>query len=171
VPLFDNIESNSLFSISSHDGALLTELLPIKESVSRFSELFPVEHMLVPYDAALGTMHLSPSRSPTFHSTRALAPRPRTKPHQQTNAMLLFRIIGSFPEMMLRKETLPPFIHPTYINSHDNEQPDRLGSDPLVACRYLARLFSSRTKETSGFLWTMIKAESERLNFEVCKYK
>jgi hypothetical protein len=171
IPSFDDINGlSSLLGVSSHCEALSTDLLSTTENVSRFSEIFPVEHELVPYDAALSTKHRPPPPpSLVLHSSRALAVRQGIKPNYQTNAMLLFRIIGSFPEMMLRNETLPPFIHPTFLLSNRNDSSYTTSSDPLVACRCLAQLFSSRTKETSGFLWSMIKAESERLSFEVRK--
>jgi hypothetical protein len=115
----------------------------------------------------LSTRYRSPSSIITGHTPCSIILRPYTSPSHQTSAKLLFRIIGSFPEMILRNETLPPFIHSTYFQTEQNDNAYTTGSSPLVACRCLAQIFSNRNKENSGFLWSMVKAESERLRNEV----
>lgn len=75
-------------------------------------------------------------------------------------ASLIMHIICAFPEMMLRRQTLPPFIHPRW---HEAELPE-----PIASCMGIAQLFASRTPETRGFLWRTIFAEEQRFLDEVC---
>ena len=67
---------------------------------------------------------------------------------------------------MMRKETLPPFIHPVWFS----ECGEIKGSFPeaLVNCMTIAQMFVNRGKETNKFMWRTIRMEQERMWFEVC---
>ncbi|KAF2788627.1 hypothetical protein K505DRAFT_328798 [Melanomma pulvis-pyrius CBS 109.77] len=67
---------------------------------------------------------------------------------------LTIYMLKSFPRMMLRRHTFPPFIHPYW---HWSTLPEKLAS-----CMSIAHLFEARTTETHPFLWRVIDAEEQR---------
>ena len=94
----------------------------------------------------------------TRDTMRSLEPRAQSKPSAKMSALFLNRIIGSYPAMMVRKETFPPFIHPHTSSGDGAHLPE-----PLLNCTRLAQMFVNRSKETSKFVWRTIKMEQERL--------
>ncbi|RBA22372.1 hypothetical protein FPRO05_00719 [Fusarium proliferatum] len=64
------------------------------------------------------------------------------------------QMLYAYPQMMLRRQTFPPFIHPHW---HLKTLPETLGN-----CMSLCQLFAARTPETQSFLWRMVAAEEER---------
>lgn len=80
-------------------------------------------------------------------------------PASKHAANLITHIIFAFPQMMLRRQTFPPF-----INAHWH-----LPSLPegLAGCMSVAQLFATRTPETRPFLWRMIDAEERHFREEV----
>ncbi|KAI1070404.1 hypothetical protein LB507_010310 [Fusarium sp. FIESC RH6] len=72
----------------------------------------------------------------------------------QYASRVIMQMLYAFPQMMLRRQTFPPFIHPHW---HQKHLPETLGN-----CMSIARLFAARTAETESFLWKMISAEEER---------
>jgi hypothetical protein len=98
-------------------------------------------------------------------TARPLVPRSVKKDGAQMSAFFLSKIMSSYPEKMMRKETFPPFIHPRCFSfgpGHDDPLPEA-----LVNCMSLAQMFNGRTKETSKLVWRMIRMEIERLRVEV----
>lgn len=74
-------------------------------------------------------------------------------------ANLVLHIIRSFPQMMLRRQTFPPFVHKYW---HRSALPEK-----LATCMSIAQLFESRTPETRPFLWRTVDAEERRMREEV----
>ncbi|PNP55209.1 hypothetical protein FNYG_15536 [Fusarium nygamai] len=64
------------------------------------------------------------------------------------------QMLYAYPQMMLRRQTFPPFIHPHW---HLKTLPEALGN-----CVGISQLFAARTPETQPFLWRMVAAEEER---------
>jgi hypothetical protein len=77
----------------------------------------------------------------------------------QYASRVIMQMLYAFPQMMLRRQTFPPFIHPHW---HQKHLPETLGN-----CMSIARLFAARTAETESFLWKMISAEEERFRDKV----
>lgn len=72
---------------------------------------------------------------------------------------LLIQFLSAFPQMMLRRQTFPPFIHPYW---HKPALPEKLAS-----CMGISQLFAARTPETRPFLWRIIEADERRFRSEV----
>lgn len=73
---------------------------------------------------------------------------------------LVMEALCAIPEQMLRKVTLPPFIHPHW---------DRPAMpEPLAICMRIAQMFSSRTPDIKSFIWRTILAEQKRIVKLVC---
>ncbi|RBQ99297.1 hypothetical protein FVER53590_13627 [Fusarium verticillioides] len=64
------------------------------------------------------------------------------------------QMLYAYPQMMLRRQTFPPFIHPHW---HLKTLPETLGNSVAIS-----QLFAVRTPETQSFLWRMVAAEEER---------
>lgn len=153
-------------------------------SVSEFSsgpfpESFPdlkvIARRLGIYGAPFSSFHLTensgidlplPSRPiSTANDLLAFQYRSYSSPVQRNSAATLARLLSSYPTMMLRKETLPPFIHPQCV---PGDQKDTQLLHPLAKCMEIAHTFKYRTPQNSEMVWKVIKAEHERLSTEVC---
>lgn len=69
-------------------------------------------------------------------------------------ARLVHQMVMAFPQMMLRRQTFPPFIHPHWQ--------DQYLPEALASCMSISQLFASRTPETRAFLWRTVDAEEKR---------
>ncbi|KAI6749672.1 hypothetical protein HG530_015086 [Fusarium avenaceum] len=72
----------------------------------------------------------------------------------QHASRVIMQMLYAYPQMVLRRQTFPPFIHPHW---HEKRLPDT-----LATCMSIAQLFAARTPETEPFLWRTISAEEER---------
>lgn len=70
---------------------------------------------------------------------------------------LISGIVRAYPKMLLRKNTLPPFIHPS------SSFPE-----PLAICLSIAQMFNTRTDASRAFIDQTIDSERQRLVDEVC---
>jgi hypothetical protein len=86
-------------------------------------------------------------------------------PVSQHSATLVVQTLRAFPQMMLRRQTFPPFIHPHW---HRPSTATRTAvPKPLANCMSVAHLFASLTSEIKPFLWRTIRAEQRRFIDEV----
>ncbi|KAF4968606.1 hypothetical protein FSARC_4030 [Fusarium sarcochroum] len=79
--------------------------------------------------------------------------------HLNHASRVIMQMLYAYPQMMLRRQTFPPFIHPHW---HEPRLPGTLAN-----CMSIAQLFAARTPETEPFLWRMIAAEEERFRNEL----
>jgi hypothetical protein len=82
----------------------------------------------------------------------------QSSPEAEASATILMHCIRSYPQMMLRRQTFPPFIHPHWHTGLPEN---------LVNCMSIAQLFVTRTLENSPFLWRTIDNEVSRFKNEV----
>jgi hypothetical protein len=113
---------------------------------------------------SLGSVPWSPPKLaatvPYFdQNTRALTPLRLGNSASQHCAVLAMGIIRAFPQMMLRRQTFPPFIHGQW---HRSAMPEEIAN-----CMSIAQIFTARTSETRGFLWRTIAAEMRRFRDQV----
>lgn len=66
--------------------------------------------------------------------------------------------------MMLRHNTLPPFIHPSVVSS-DLDNPNL---EPLTNCIALVHMIGSGIQASRKLFWENVRMECERLCEEVC---
>ncbi|KAK2012108.1 hypothetical protein LZ32DRAFT_532561 [Colletotrichum eremochloae] len=67
---------------------------------------------------------------------------------------LIRRALRSYPHMMTRRSSFPPFIHQYQDKSHIPE--------PLANCMSIAVLYVARNSDTRSFLWKTIREEQDR---------
>ncbi len=85
-------------------------------------------------------------------------------PLAQHNADLVIQALRSFPAMMLRRETLPWYIHRHF---RVNNSTTAAWPEALSNCMSIAQMFALRTPDTKPFLWRTIRIEHRRLSKEV----
>ncbi|KAH8657694.1 hypothetical protein BX600DRAFT_514253 [Xylariales sp. PMI_506] len=72
----------------------------------------------------------------------------------------------SFPVMVKRRETLPPFIHPTMLSGADEDDctgsSSSSGSSDLLQCMSLAQTWSFEHPQTRAFVWRHVRASIEK---------
>ena len=105
---------------------------------------------------------LSIPATPT-HSIRSLIHRPRTMGGAQRTATLILHTLKSYPLMMPRHNTLPPFIHPSLVSS-DVENQDM---EPLNNCMNLVHMISSGIQGGRKLFWRNVRTECEYFCTEV----
>jgi hypothetical protein len=112
------------------------------------------------------TSYFSNISMPTLPSStglRSLILRPKLKTGAQRIANLILSTLKSYPLMMLRHNTLPPFIHPRLISS--NVENNHM--EPLTNCISLMHMISSGVQGSRKLFWKNVRMECERLHEEV----
>ncbi|RFU30790.1 hypothetical protein B7463_g5533, partial [Scytalidium lignicola] len=71
-------------------------------------------------------------------------------------------ILRTYPKMMLRKTTLPPFIHILACGQPDSDKESF--PEPLAICMSIAHMFAAQTNESKTFLHRTIEAERRRFS-------
>lgn len=99
----------------------------------------------------------------SMSTLRTLIQRPRMKTGRV--AQLTLHTLRSYPLMMLRDGTLPPFIHPLLASSEYEDDKD---VEPLTNCRSLVHMISSGVQGSRKLFWRNVRLECERLIHEVC---
>ncbi|PVH83207.1 hypothetical protein DL98DRAFT_547575 [Cadophora sp. DSE1049] len=124
---------------------------PTRRTPSPITHLLQTRQAIDPFNIPI------PASPPT--SIRVLTIRPRLKPSTQRIANLLFYNLKSFPLMMSRHGTLPPFIHPRMISSDVGYS----HFEPLTNCISLVHMISSRIQGSRKLFWKNVRLECERL--------
>lgn len=89
---------------------------------------------------------------------RSFDRRPDIKNGSQRIANLLLHNLKSYPEMIMRHNSLPPFVHPFSI-SNDAENDDM---EPLTNCLNLVHMLSSPHRGSRKLFWKNVRLECER---------
>ncbi|PIG90117.1 hypothetical protein AARAC_001926 [Aspergillus arachidicola] len=90
---------------------------------------------------------------------RSLVQRPNTGIGTHRIAKLILHNLISYPQMILRHNTLPPFIHPSVVSSN-------LGNpnlEPLTNCIALVHMIGSGIQASRKLFWRNVRMECERL--------
>ncbi|KAH7324431.1 hypothetical protein B0I35DRAFT_424159 [Stachybotrys elegans] len=97
--------------------------------------------------------------------TTSVAFAPRTGAgNAQVLSSILIRILQSYPLMLLRRETFPPFVSPLlYSWAETGQTPPQ---HPLVNCVSLVHMFKAEAEPNKMFVWSVIKLEQERILLE-----
>ncbi|KAH8799790.1 hypothetical protein F5884DRAFT_117223 [Xylogone sp. PMI_703] len=100
----------------------------------------------------------------TYHDTaRVFRPRTFISTSSHRSSTFMIRVLRSYPRMMLRPGTFPPFIHPHYCGGSYDEIHEPTLTEPLAISKSIAQMFTSRTKQNTAFMWRTIRMEQERL--------
>jgi hypothetical protein len=97
-----------------------------------------------------------------------LKPLPMTDRVAHQYALTVIRVIRGYPQMMLRQDTFPPFIH-TCMYGASGDASGMTLPRPLANCMSIAQIFASRTEETKPILWHAIAAELQNTIDNVCR--
>ena len=92
--------------------------------------------------------------------TKFLARLHTPEPLGQQSRRLVMEALCAIPEQMLRRATIPPFIH-----GHWNRP---TMPEPLAVCMKIAQMFVSRSPDVTPFIWRTVLAEQKRILEEVC---
>ena len=137
---------------------------PVQYPSSRSSSLVrhstPSTGQTVQVLQAISSPKVSIPKLPTL---RSLILRPTMKTEAQRIANLTFHTLKSYPLMMLRHNTLPPFIHPSLISSDVEDSQ----MEPLTNCISLVHMISSGFQGSRKLFWKNVRLECERWCEEV----
>ena len=139
-----------------------TARYPSSGSSSLVHHSTPSPDQLVPVQQAISSTDVLIPTPPTY-TGRSLIQRPKMKTGAQRIANLAFHTLRSYPLMMRRHNTLPPFLHPRLI-SCDVENND---IEPLTNCISLVHMISSGVPGSRKLFWKNVRLECERLHEEV----
>lgn len=94
---------------------------------------------------------------------RSLKMRSQISSGPQRIANLIFQTLKSYPLMMMRHKTLPPFIHPHLISPDD----ETANMEPLNNCISLVHMISSGVRGSRKLFWKVVRLECEQLHEKV----
>ncbi|KAF2636950.1 hypothetical protein P280DRAFT_408318 [Massarina eburnea CBS 473.64] len=97
-------------------------------------------------------------RIPALH-IRSLVPKERLQRGAQRTTNLILHTLRSYPQMMMRHDLLPPFIHPESISPSSSEK----SMEPLVNCISLVQMISSKVRGSRKLFWKNVRLECERI--------
>jgi hypothetical protein len=106
------------------------------------------------------SMPMQPTGTP-----RSLVLRTGMKSSAQQTANLMFHTLKSYPLMILRHKTLPPFIHSHLISSNT----ENVDMEPLNNCISLLHMISSGVQGSRKLFWKNVRLECEHLCENVCR--
>lgn len=96
-------------------------------------------------------------------AARSMISRPRTQTAAQRVSNLISHTLKSYPLMLLRSNTLPPFIHPSMITSDD----ENTNLESLTNCLSLVHMINTGIQTSRKLFWKNVQMECERLSEEV----
>lgn len=126
------------------------------------------ESAVAPSDKAFQLVHgVWPAKAsippvPTV-AVRSLIQRPKLQANTQRTADLIFATLKSYP-LILRQNALPPFIHPSLVDS----EAENLAMEPLINAINLSRMVSAGIQGSRKLFWRNVKVECERFSAQVC---
>ncbi|KAH8778951.1 hypothetical protein BGZ57DRAFT_761172 [Hyaloscypha finlandica] len=135
---------------------------------SRSSSL--VRHSKLSTDQAVQVQQATSSSNVSIPTTptstfRSFIQRPKMKTGTSRIANLILHTLKSYPLMMMRHNTLPPFLHPRVISSDvANDE-----MEPLTNCLSLVHMISSGFHGSRKLFWKNVQMECERLREERLK--
>ena len=140
-----------------------TALYPLSGSSPFLRRSTPSTDQTVQVHETIPSPNVSIPTIPT-NTIRSLIQRPKLRAGAQRIANLILRTLKSYPLMMLRHNTLPPFIHPRLISSDAENN----YMEPLTNCISLVHMISSGIQGSRKLFWKNVRLECERLCEEVC---
>ncbi|KAH8668968.1 hypothetical protein BX600DRAFT_435480 [Xylariales sp. PMI_506] len=112
-------------------------------------------HIQQAYRYAQHTIPATPSSN-----VRSLIPRSRASAGTQRIAGLILSTLKSYPLMMLRHDTLPPFVHPSLVSSNL----ENIDTEPLANCISLVNMLRSDGPGSRRLFWKNVYMECERFS-------
>jgi hypothetical protein len=100
---------------------------------------------------------------PNIYSPRSLITRPGRDPGQQRIANLVLQTLKSYPLMIIRHNTLPPFVHPCSTNFDREEE----NTESMANCLNLMHMLGSKIRGSSKLFWKNVRWECERMREQV----
>jgi hypothetical protein len=101
------------------------------------------------------------STMPTY-DLRSFTQRSAIKGSATTTAMLMVRILTSYPLMLQDSTCPPPFIHPSFLSNDEDAS-----MESLTTCASLMRMLGSSGHGSKSLLWKNVRLECERLQVQV----
>lgn len=104
-------------------------------------------------------------RMPAY-SIRSFSQNPSIKGGTQAaTAMLMHRLLTSYPMMMRNPDSLPPFVHPSFLSPVAN--PEKNSFESLNTCMSLMQMVGTHAPGSKKLLWKNVRLECERMQEEV----
>jgi hypothetical protein len=169
--MFDGTRSSldMASTTTSMDDPLDLSFLSTVPLASNLDMMSSMDVMSSGFDTAniFGESGIPTPPSPTYlpyKSPKVLYPRMAASPRQQMAMVMVRNVLESYPHMMMRKETFPPFIN---ARCHDYTVGAEDIPEALKDCMGLAHMFATRTPESSNMIWRSIRMEQEKLLAQV----
>jgi hypothetical protein len=114
-----------------------------------------VQHALVPLSISIPSV-------PTCN-VRSLIHRPNMNTGTSRTVNLILHTLKSYPLMIQRHNTLPPFIHPRLVSP----EVENNAMEPLTNCINLVHMISHGVHGSRKLFWENVQLECERICIEV----
>ena len=142
---FLNLQTNEINQYPSMGGSLVSRLSP------PIDQEFQIKLPIAP------NWSVPAVPTPNPHS---LVKRPKINAGTERTATLILHTLKSYVLTMLRHNSLPPFIHPSFVSAE-------FFMEPLTNCINLVHMISGEMKGSRKLFWRNVRMECERLCDEV----
>ncbi|KAK4140512.1 uncharacterized protein C8A04DRAFT_14852, partial [Dichotomopilus funicola] len=133
------------------------DILPLSNPFTTPAILQPPESFTSTIPSLFAPVNQPPYLFGTLTQRHTSAAAPQTL----RTAHLVLHTLKSYPLMVLRHDTLPPFIHHRIMASPSLGSEDD-DMEPLNNCLSLLHVMTSRVKGSRGLFWRNVKGECER---------
>jgi hypothetical protein len=154
-----NMDSTNFLSPKANEGTFGYSLLESPPSVHHST---PSTYQALQLPAGISLFDISIPSVPN-PNIRKLVQRTQIKTGTQRTANLILYTLKSYPRMLLRPNTLPPFIHPHLISSNGEDSDMEL----LTNCMSLVHMISNGVQGNRKLFWKNVRMECERMHAEV----
>lgn len=98
--------------------------------------------------------------------TRSLVLKSKARPGAHRVVTLILHTLKSYPQMMLRDGTLPPYIHPQLVSSDFSSN----DMESLSNCISLVHMISREVRGSRKLFWKNVRLECERMSTEPARF-
>jgi hypothetical protein len=114
------------------------------------------------YTSPTSLPHINSISTMPTYDLRSFTQRSAIKGSATTTAMLIVRILTSYPVMLQDSKSPPPFIHPSFLSDDEDAS-----MESLTTCASLMRMLGSGGHASKSLLWKNVRLECERLQVQV----
>jgi hypothetical protein len=129
-----------------------TGMAAVHFPMSSVSQNLEIQH-------AMTLISMSIPSAPNIYSPRSFISRPERNPGQQGIVNLVLQTLKSYPLTIIHYNTLPPFVHPGFVDFHDEGG----NTESLEICLSLMHMLGSKIRGSSKLFWKNVRWECERM--------
>lgn len=155
-----DVDLGGFVDTQTDEGAVVSSMP--EPSLSTFRSFASTDH--APEAQVAKSFPIMSIPKPLPLTVRSFVQRPRLETGTQRIANLVLHTLKSYPLMILRQNTLPPFIHPLLMSP----KAEAKYGESLDNCISLIHMLKGGLRGSRKLFWKNVRLECERMLEEVC---